>query len=233
MLGPNGCGKTTLLMVAAGLIEPQRGEVFFNGKPLKEQLPEARRLIGFLFQNPDDQLFNPTVYDEIAFALRQLDVDGGVEERVKKAAADFNIEPLLSRPPYKLSLGEKKRVVLASITAYDPDLFLLDEPTSNLPPRAVAEMESLLAAWKRSRKGIVVAAHDVDFVARVADTVYLMSGGETIAHGPVRDVLLDEGALRKASLALPTPARVAKELGLNSESLPLTVEELVRLLKRQ
>ncbi|MEM2794045.1 MAG: ABC transporter ATP-binding protein, partial [Candidatus Methanomethylicia archaeon] len=106
VVGPNGSGKTTLLMIAAGLLEPSKGLVLLDNKPLKEQLPEARRRIGLVFQDPDDQLFNPTVYDEIAFTLRQLlHTEKDVDKRVSEVAWKFNLVDILDKPPYKLSIG--------------------------------------------------------------------------------------------------------------------------------
>ncbi|MCY0867801.1 MAG: ABC transporter ATP-binding protein [Desulfurococcus sp.] len=231
LLGANGSGKSTLLMVAAGLLEPTRGEVLFDGKPLREQLPWARRHIGVLFQNPDDQLFNPTVRDEIAFALRQLGYScEETSRRIHEVAVKLGVEGILDKPPYKLSLGEKKRVALASILVYEPRLLLLDEPSASLPPRVVELLERLIREWRRECRAVVIASHDVDFVARIADRVYLLDKGRVVGRGAARELLGDEETLAGIELAPPTPVRVARMLGYTG-SPPVTLEELVELVR--
>ncbi len=226
IIGRNGSGKTTLLLVASGLLTPQKGEVLLDGEPLDKQLPEARRRMGLVFQDPDDQLFNPTVYDELAFAPRQL---GYSEEDVKKMVEDLagrlGLSGLLGRPPYKLSMGEKRKVALASVLVYNPELLLLDEPTANLSAKSVEELVEMIGGFREDGKAVVVTSHDVEFVARVADRVYVLYDGITLGGGAAREVLTDEGFLRLADAEPPYAFRVAKNLGL--ECKPLTLEELL------
>jgi cobalt/nickel transport system ATP-binding protein len=208
LIGPVGSGKTTLLMIAAGLLEPERGTVFLDGKPLKDQLPEARERIGLVFQNPDDQIFNPTVYDELAFALNQIcNSATEVDSIVRRVADRFNITHLLNRPPYRLSMGEKRIVTLASIIIYNPDILLLDEPTANVSSRIVEIIKTVLFEFKQSKKAIVVASHDVEFIAEVSDRVYVINNGVTIGGLDSKTVLSDEKILAMADLK---PTRINK-----------------------
>jgi cobalt/nickel transport system ATP-binding protein len=208
LIGPVGSGKTTLLMIAAGLLEPERGTVFLDGKPLKDQLPEARERIGLVFQNPDDQIFNPTVYDELAFALNQIcNSATEVDSIVRRVADRFNITHLLNRPPYRLSMGEKRIVTLASIIIYNPDILLLDEPTANVSSRIVEIIKTVLFEFKQSKKAIVVASHDVEFITEVSDRVYVINNGVTIGGLDSKTVLSDEKILAMADLK---PTRINK-----------------------
>jgi cobalt/nickel transport system ATP-binding protein len=227
VIGPNGSGKTTLLLVASGLLEPESGEVLFEGSPLKEQLPWARRRIGFVFQDPDDQLFNPTAFDELAFTLRQLlSSEAEVKRRVEELAEKLKLSHLLDRPPFKLSVGEKRRVALASVLIYDPDLLILDEPTANLSSKSAAEVVEVVKEARGASKGVLVSSHDVEFVASVADRVYVLNEGRLHGGLSARQVLTDEVLLSLADMAPPAAFRAAEALGLRLKKPPLTVEEL-------
>jgi cobalt/nickel transport system ATP-binding protein len=232
VVGSNGSGKTTLLLSLAGLIEPTGGIVLFEGKPLLEQLPGVRKRIGVLFQNPDDQLFNPTVFDEIAFALKGLNVDRSeLEVRVEMVASRLGLLDLLDRRPYRLSFGEKKLVSLASILVYDPDVLLLDEPFSGLTSDLVNKIVEVVWEYRSRNKCVVLAEHDMDLIARLADRVYIMAGGTTVAEGRPEDILYDENLLSSIGLATPLVVRIARSLGLDGRRI-LTLDELLSELDR-
>ena len=231
VIGPNGCGKTTLLLVSAGLLRPERGEVLLDGRRLEELLPAARRRIGIVFQEPDDQLFNPTVYDEIAFALRQLSLPSSeVDRAVRVTAKRLRVDHLLERAPYTLSTGEKKRVALASVLAYEPEVLFLDEPTANLSADGIDELKVLIDELRREGKAVVIATHDVEFAARVADTVYVMKKGTTIGSGPARAVLSNEDLMARIGMKPPIAVRLYRLL-LGGGNTPLTLEELASELR--
>ncbi|MEM1547172.1 MAG: ABC transporter ATP-binding protein [Candidatus Methanomethylicia archaeon] len=231
VVGPNGSGKTTLLMIAAGLLEPSKGLVLLDNKPLKEQLPEARRRIGLVFQDPDDQLFNPTVYDEIAFTLRQLlHTEKDVDKRVSEVAWKFNLVDILDKPPYKLSIGEKRRVTLASIIAYDPEVLLLDEPTANLSSKYVEEIEEILIEARENYKMIIVASHDVEFIARIADRIYILNNGVTVGGLNAKSILTNESLLALADMKPPLVLQALRLLKINLEEEPLTIKDLLKKL---
>lgn len=201
LIGPVGSGKTTLLMIAAGLLEPEKGTVLLDGKPLKDQLPEARRKIGLMFQNPDDQIFNSTVYDELAFALRQIYSSTVEVDRIVRGVAEkLDITHLLNRPPYRLSMGEKRVVTLASIIAYNPDILLLDEPTANVSLKIAEKIKSMIMEFKRSGKAVVVASHDVEFIAETSDRIYIMNNGVTVGGLDSKTILSDDRLLTLADL---------------------------------
>lgn len=184
ILGPNGAGKTTLLLVLAGLVKPKRGRVLLDGAELSEQLPGARRRIGLLFQDPDDQLFNPTVLDELMFTLDQLSLSGEEKRvRVYEVSRALGIEKLLEKPVHALSFGEKRRVALASILVYNPDFLLLDEPTANLDAGGVNALVSVVCTARSQGKGVLLATQDVELAHAVADRVYVLAGGSVVWSG--------------------------------------------------
>lgn len=211
LLGANGSGKTTLLRVLAGLYFPQRGEARFENKMLTdEQFAEDafaftfRRRVALVFQNPDVQLFCPTVFDEVAFAPLQLgwtkeEILRGVSETLEK----MRIAHLKDRAPHRLSGGEKKRVALASVLILDPEVLLLDEPTAALDPRSEDQILEFLAAWP-PQKTLVIATHDLATVEMLADQALIFEEGKLLAQGPVHELLKDLALLRRAHLL---PAR--------------------------
>jgi cobalt/nickel transport system ATP-binding protein len=234
IIGPNGSGKTTLLMVAAGLLDPGKGNVYVEDKPLRDQLPKIRSRIGLVFQEPDDQLFNPTVYEELAFALRQLlDSVEEVDEKVRKITKKFDLKEIINKPPYKLSIGEKRIVALASVIAYDPDILLLDEPTANLSSGPIKAIEEILQEAKKSGKVVVIASHDVEFVASVSDRIYVINRGAIIGGINARSILSDNSMLTIADMNPPLVLQTLRELRLESENTPMTIRELSNYLKKK
>ncbi len=180
--GPNGSGKTTLILILAGLLEPQMGEVLLHGKPLKEQLPGARRYIGVLFQNPETMLFNPIVYDEIAFAPRQVFCDEEiVEKKIHSVLEQLGLsKEYLNRHTFKLSYGEKKLIAIASIISYDPEVLLLDEPLTNLSRRYKDKILKLIRNWRGQGKAILIASHDIEEYVDIYDKCYVLESGRLI-----------------------------------------------------
>ncbi|MEM2961138.1 MAG: ABC transporter ATP-binding protein, partial [Candidatus Bathyarchaeia archaeon] len=204
IIGPNGSGKTTLLMTAAGLLEPTMGAVFLDGQNLKNLLPNVRKRIGLVFQDPDDQLFNPTVYEELAFALRQLYTSKDqVNNRITEVADQFSLKPHLEKSPFKLSIGEKRLVTIASILAYDPDIILFDEPTANLSSSPIEVIGDLILKMKYLGKVVIVASHDVEFVAEVSDRIYILNSGNLKGGSDARSILMDEALLSLADMKPP------------------------------
>lgn len=206
LLGANGCGKSTLLRLLNGLYPPLSGEIRFEGKPVDfegagdEFLWNFRRRVALLFQDPDAQLFNPTVYDEVAFAPLQLRIPPAeIRAKVDAILERFEIAHLKDRAPYRLSGGEKKRVALASILVVDPEVLLLDEPSAALDPRSQSQLLELLRALDPS-KSLITATHDLDVVESIADYCYVMRNGKLIAEGPPAGILADRRLLAEANL---------------------------------
>jgi len=208
LVGANGSGKSTLLRMLDGLCFPSRGSVWFCGTALTAELLQSdefalpfRRRVALVFQNPDIQLFNPTVLDEVAFGPAQLQWPRPeILQRVDDALRIMRIEHLRDRPPYRLSGGEKKRVALASVIVLDPDVLLLDEPTSALDPRSQSELIDLIQNWKGSSKTVITATHQIEIIENIADRMFVLAEGKVIASGAAREILADFDLLLRANL---------------------------------
>ncbi len=207
LLGVNGCGKSTLLKLLDGLVFPTAGAVRWSGQALERAALDRADLrlafrgqVALLFQNVDAMLFNPTVADEIAFGPRQLGL-AGVEERVQRWAEAFEVAQLLTRPPFELSGGEKKRVALAALLAIDPKVLLLDEPTACLDPAFAARLVDFLAG----QQGVTVIAstHNLTVADELGSRALLMGPGASglLFDGPTRALLEDEALLVRSGLA--------------------------------
>jgi cobalt/nickel transport system ATP-binding protein len=207
LVGPNGCGKTTLLLHLCGILKPQAGEVCLFGTPIaysKAGLRELRRTVGTVLQDADEQLFAGTVYQDVSFGPLNLGLpEVDVRERVEHALAALGITDLADRPPTRLSLGQKKRAVLAGVVAMRPRVIVLDEPTAGLDPAGVGELLAILAGLHRDGTTIVFATHDVDLAFGWADRVAVIDRGRVDRIGPPDVVLGDQDLLRRVRLQSP------------------------------
>lgn len=211
LLGANGSGKSTLLRLLAALCFPDQGSISFAGEHLNAGRLESdefffrfRRRVGIVFQNPDIQLFNPSVFDEVAFGPLQLRwPKDKIRERVFETLAAMDIAALSERPPHRLSGGEKKRVALASVLVLDPEVLLLDEPTTELDPSSASQIVRLLASWKNSSRTVIAATHDLDVVEEIADRCWVLESGRIIADDQPLSVLHNVPLLERASLIRP------------------------------
>jgi len=202
-IGPNGAGKTTLFLYILGLLGRPPREVSVFGHPLDSMkaVEQARGRVGLTFQNPDDQLFCTTVFDDVAFGpINQGLGEEGVKARVATSLAAVGLEGFEHRVPHHLSGGEKRRVALATIYAMEPEIMLLDEPTSSLDPRGRREVLHLLKAFTGTK---LIATHDFELALEVADRVVLLSRGAIVANGHPLEILTDEILLKSAGLELP------------------------------
>ncbi len=208
ILGANGSGKSTFLRLLDGLYFPDSGTISAFGATLTEaQLQDEkfsfafRRRVAFVFQNPDVQLFNPTVFDEVAFGPLQL---RWPKDEIRRCVAEIletmGISHLKDRSPHRLSGGEKKRVALASVLVLDPEVLLLDEPTAALDPRSQSQMIDFLIGWGGGAKTVVTATHDLDIVEDIADRCYVFQNGRVVADGKPMKVLHDESLLERTNL---------------------------------
>lgn len=204
LIGVNGCGKSTLLKLIAGLIFPQKGEYTFRGKLIsrdslkdKEFNLKFRKEVSMMFQNTDLMLFNPTVYDEIAFGLRQFEL-GDIEDRVRYWAQLFNLTKLLDKSPFELSGGEKQKVCLASLLAVEPSLLLLDEPTSNLDPRTTGWLVEFLQDLNIT---LLTTTHNLSLAAELGSRgIVLSEDHKVIYDGNVEELIKNEELLIRANL---------------------------------
>jgi cobalt/nickel transport system ATP-binding protein len=208
LLGANGSGKSTLLRLLDALSFPAAGSISFQGQPLSEERfaddPFAfdfHRRVGLVFQNPEVQLFNPTVFDEVAFGPLQLRWSKGeIVARVNAMLDSMEIAHLRDRPPHRLSGGEKKRVALASVLVLDPEVLLLDEPTAALDPRSQSQIIDLLIGWGEGSKTVITATHDLGLVEDIADHCIILQAGKVAAEGNPAELLADQALLERANL---------------------------------
>jgi cobalt/nickel transport system ATP-binding protein len=201
VVGPNGAGKSTLLLHLNGILRGG-GEVSIFGLPVKkENLKEIRRRVGLVFQDPDDQLFSPTVFDDVAFGPVNMGLPvEEVKREVKRALAAVGMEGTEKRSAHHLSFGQQKRVSIATVLSMRPDLLVLDEPSSNLDPRARRELSELLQGLPITK---VVVTHDLPFVFEICDRVVVLEGGKVAADGEAFSILSDEEMLARHGLEMP------------------------------
>jgi cobalt/nickel transport system ATP-binding protein len=211
LLGANGSGKSTLLRLLAGLNFPQQGEISFFGEPLTEaRLQDEefffrfRRRVGLVFQNAEIQLFNPSVFDELAFGPLQLRWPREkIRRRVEETLEAMGIAHLKDRAPHRLSGGEKKRVALASVLILDPEILLLDEPSGALDPGSQAQIVEFLVSCGNSSKTVVTATHDLDTLEDIADRCYVFENGRVAGQGTPLEILHDVALLERTRLIRP------------------------------
>ncbi len=238
-VGKNGSGKSTLFLLLNGTLKPNNGEIIFHGRPLEydsRSLRELRRKIGIVFQNPDDQIFAPTVQQDVAFGPTNLGFSSEeVERSVNHALEYVGLAHLRDKPPHHLSGGEKKRVAIAGVIAMEPEVIILDEPLSNLDPVGADEIMDMLGELNHFNKTIIISTHDVDLAYGWSDYVYLMSDSRVIGEGTPDQVFSDPELLRKAGLRQPTTLEIYHEIerrGLAAgDRAPINVPELVDALK--
>jgi cobalt/nickel transport system ATP-binding protein len=202
LVGTNGAGKTTLLLNLNGHLIPTKGEIAVGEVPLsKGTRQEIRRKVGFVFQRPDDQLFMPTVYEDVAFGPINLGLtEEKVEERVTKALEMVGCLHLRNRPPHRLSEGQKRSVAIATVMAMKPDILVMDEPGSNLDPKSRRQLINFLKGFRHTK---IIASHDLDMILDVCERCIIIKDGKVVADGPSEELLLNETLLEENNLELP------------------------------
>jgi len=202
LVGENGAGKSTLLLHLNGYLTACRGTVRIGGNILnKNNLQAVRRSVGMVFQNPDDQLFMPTVFDDVAFGPLNLGLaPDEVERKVIEALATVGAAHLSKRPPYKLSQGEKRLVSIATVLAMSPDILVMDEPTSSLDPRSRRRLIELLKTFHHSK---IIATHDLDMAMDLCERAIVIHQGRVVADGPTQIIFQDETLLNSSGLEKP------------------------------
>ena len=202
LLGPNGAGKTTLVLHLNGVLRAGAGTVSVSGLSVDDaNLAEIRRRVGIVFQDPDDQLFMPTVRDDVAFGPANLGLRGAeLEARVAMALAAAGVADLADRVPHHLSFGQRRRVAIATVLAMEPDILVLDEPTSNLDPASRRELADILRALPVT---VLMVTHDLPYAAELCERSLILSGGVVVADGPTLELLADPELLASHRLELP------------------------------
>ncbi len=204
ILGPNGAGKTTLLLHLNGTLRPTGGRILVDGVPAaydRAGLARWRRRVGLVLQDADDQLFAPSVFEDVSFGPMNLDLpEAEVRVRVADALAALGIADLADRPTHMLSFGQKKRAAIAGAVAMRPEVLLIDEPTAGLDARSAKRLLATLAELEAGGTTLVFTTHDVDMAFRFADEAALFNHGRMIAHGAAKTILADVGAMDRAGL---------------------------------
>jgi len=202
IIGRNGAGKSTLLLHLNGILRSDNGAVRVLGQTVNEEnLKRVRRQVGLVFQNPDDQLFSPTVFDDVAFGPINMGLsEAEVRQAVDKALIMVGMSGYEKRSSHHLSLGEKKRVSIATVLAMSPEILVLDEPTSNLDPGGKWSLIGLLKGLPLTR---IVVSHDLELVRALCERAVIFDGGRIVAEGPTADILAEKRLLAKHGLAPP------------------------------
>ena len=232
LLGKNGAGKSTLFLHFNGIYEPTEGEILVEGEPItysKKGLIKVRQKVGIVFQNPDDQLFAPTVEEDVAFGPLNLGYSQEeTQEIVTESLKRVGMSGYERKAPHHLSGGQKKRVAIAGILAMNPEIMVLDEPTSGLDPRGASDILKLLYELNEEGMTIIISTHDVDLVPVYSNKVFVISKGGILESGTPKEVFADVDLIRKANLRLPRIAHLAEilekhdDVDFNGE-YPLTI----------
>ena len=207
LLGPNGAGKSTLILHFNGILR-SNGHVRLMGKPVSDKnLRWVRSRVGLVFQNPDDQLFSPTVFDDVAFGPINMDYNADeVRQAVTKALEMVGMAGFERRSPHHLSIGEKKRVAIATVLSMSPEILVIDEPSSNLDPRGKWDIIGVLKSLPVTR---VIVSHDLELVGALCQRVVILDKGRIAADGEAIDILADKKLLSEHGLATPPPPATA------------------------
>jgi len=241
ILGNNGAGKSTFFLCCNGVLHPQKGGVFLNGREVthsKKDVNLLRQAVGLVFQDPDSQIIAGTVEGEISFGPMNLGLDEKeVGQRVEQSMTQMNLTDYEGRAPQYLSGGEKKRVSIADILAMQPDMILLDEPTASLDPENVILLEEILDALSKEEIALVISTHDVDFAYRFAKRAIVFSQGKIIADTDTEEVFGSDEILSRAGLKKPLVYAAAEHLEKQFPDIimgnkPKSIEELQQYISR-
>ncbi|MCS6769401.1 MAG: energy-coupling factor ABC transporter ATP-binding protein [Candidatus Caldarchaeum sp.] len=239
LMGENGSGKTTLLKHMNGLLKPTKGRVLVDGvDTAKTSVAQVSMKVGLVFQNAEDMFFESSVYDEMAFALKNF---GFTEEKIRRriewALKFFELEEYENTSPFLLSGGEKKRLAMAIIMAWSPPVICLDEPTIGQDSLQKEKMMHMIKMLNSQGRTVVLASHDVEFIAELKPRVVLLSAGEVLADGPCEEVLTDMRLLERASLTPPQVVALLKrleDLGVDYRVLDVegAVEKILKVIRK-
>ena len=233
LLGKNGAGKSTLFLHLNGIYQPDEGQVFIDGEELKydkKSLLKFRQKVGIVFQNPDDQIFAPTVEEDVAFGPLNLGLSmEEVQDRVEEALERVGMSGFEKTAPHHLSGGQKKRVAIAGILAMKPEIMVLDEPTAGLDPQGVVDLSKLLNELNDEGITIIISTHEVDLVPNYANKVFVLVDGLLIAEGTPKEIFAKPEILNQANLKVPIVTDLFQQLeeeGFDMQGdYPLTIDE--------
>jgi len=234
IMGPNGAGKSTLFSHFNGLTEPTSGYLELDGKKMeydKKTLLEIRQKVGIVFQDPNDQLFAPTVKEDVAFGPMNLGLDyEEVEKRVNEALELVGMKKFKDKTPHHLSGGQQKRVAIAGIIAMRPEIMILDEPTAGLDPQGVDQVLTILNNLNKDGMSIVISSHDIEMVNGFAEKIFVLYEGELLARGDKHEIFSNKELLKKAHLKAPITTEILyklKEKGFNVDTTKINIDEVI------
>ena len=234
IMGSNGAGKSTLFSHFNGLTKPTSGHVEVDGKAIKydrDTLLEVRQKVGIVFQDPNDQLFAPTVKEDVAFGPMNLGLDyEEVERRVDEALTMVGMEQYMDKTPHHLSGGQQKRVAIAGIIAMRPEIMILDEPTAGLDPEGVEKVLDILDNLNKEGMSIVISSHDIEMVNEFAEKIFVLNNGEILESGDKHEIFSNKELLKKAHLKAPITTEILytlKEKGYNVDTTKISIDEVV------
>ncbi len=234
IMGPNGAGKSTLFSHFNGLTEPTSGYLELDGKKMeydKKTLLEIRQKVGIVFQDPNDQLFAPTVKEDVAFGPMNLGLNyEKVEERVDEALELVGMKKFKDKTPHHLSGGQQKRVAIAGIIAMRPEIMILDEPTAGLDPQGVDQVLTILNNLNKEGMTIVISSHDIEMVNGFAEKIFVIYEGEILANGDRHEIFSDKELLKKAHLKAPITTEILyklKEKGFDVDTTKINIDEVI------
>lgn len=240
LLGNNGAGKTTLFLHFNGVHRPQEGKIFYHGIEInykKKQLKELRKNVGIVFQDPDNQLFSASVYQDISFGPINIGwEEGEIRKKIEEVMKRTGTWDIRDKPTHALSHGQKKRVAIAGVLAMEPEVIFLDEPTAGLDPFFAANIMTLLDQFNQEGKTVVIASHNIEEVYAWADYIFIMHKGEIISEGISEEVFRLGDALEKANLIKPWVLEIYDSLlkkGKIADDAPIpkTREEIIKVIK--
>ena len=218
LIGRNGSGKSTLFLNIVGVLKPSKGEILYQGQPIgydKKSLYELRKKVGIVFQDPDQQIFYSDVYEDMAFALRNLGLtEEVVKLRVEEALERVDALDLKDQAVQFLSYGQKKRIAIASVLAMKQEMVLLDEPTAGLDPESVERMIGIIKGMKAAGIKVLVSSHDMDFIYRICDYLYVLDEGKLIDEGTREEVFHKDKNLLAIGLGEPWLMKIHKYMNL-------------------
>lgn len=239
IMGPNGAGKSTLFSHLNGLTEPTSGHIELDGKIMKydkKTLLEVRQKVGIVFQDPNDQLFAPTVKEDVAFGPMNLGLGyEEVEKRVNEALELVGMEKYGDKTPHHLSGGQQKRVAIAGIIAMRPEIMILDEPTAGLDPEGVDKVLNILNNLNKEGMSIVISSHDIEMVNGFAEKIFVLNEGEILASGDKHEIFSNKELLKTAHLKAPITTEILyrlKEKGYDVDTTKITIDEVVEEITR-
>jgi len=231
LVGPTGSGKTTLAKHILGLLKPIKGRVIVDGIDVsKTSASKMARIVGYLFQNPSHQIFSETVYDEIAFGLKNFGIKN-IDERVRSMAETMGLIDKLEESPFNLSIGERERVAIASILVLDPKILILDEPTIGQDYKNYILLKFLLNRLRERGKTIILISHDMELILEHCDRIIALKNGEKLYDGDIKIFFNNAFLLKNLNLDLPPLLKFSRKYGLNK--FVRNIDELIKVLKNE